>query len=120
VASFGPFGSDHVHLSRSVPTFALVIWASGENPCESHVRRHVNHAPAGGLASVWSVTGVMVSSGFERGGGGGSAMPAGTSVPAAGGVHGKRIVCRASALVGRRASPSGRPFSARRNATSSA
>src|SRR6516162_10273410 len=79
VPSFGPLGSDHVHADRKWRTLSLVIALSGEKPVESLPRRQVSQSPSGTRASIASVTGVILSSGFARAGGvedGGGAVPA--------------------------------------------
>src|SRR5579883_2244005 len=63
--------------------FSLLICFKGLNPRSSYVRRQVSHSPASGLASIASVTGVIVSSGFFAAGQAGSVVPRATPPPGA-------------------------------------
>src|SRR5271163_2490148 len=88
VDSLGPAGKDQVQATRRSATLLLLICFRGLKPRSSQVRRHVSQSPAGGLRSIASVTGVILSSGFGLAGGGGSVAngespPPGPPLPAA-------------------------------------
>src|SRR5579864_4788312 len=72
---FTPIGRAQLHFTRRSFTFERLIFLSGLNPYASYVRRHDSHSPSGGRVSIASVTGVILSSGFGRAGGGGSERP---------------------------------------------
>src|ERR1700687_5218748 len=81
--SFCPLGSVQPQATRSSPTLVRLICLRGLKPYESYVRRHVSHSPSGGLTSIASVTGRVLSSGLTRGGGGGIVTPAESPPPSA-------------------------------------
>src|SRR5262247_2416792 len=100
VPSAGPLGSDHVHATRRSPTFVLLIFFNGLNPCASYVRRYINHSPSGTRASNPSDTGRIVSSGLSLGGEGGMITPAASPPPPALGQSGAAIAFSASGSPG--------------------
>jgi len=95
-----------------------VISVSGLKPCASNARRHVNHSPSAGALNIASVTGVNRSSGFRRGGAGGSGTPIVSPPPGPPGAAGKAAILSAAGSLNNARVPGTTPFSRASNASS--